>query len=114
LRIYLEKVFTSTGDKEIAQKLLSLFNTDADTDEYVDLDHFADLWLTILIPQLDKLRNDKSRRRKLYTLRDLNYRNVKLTSKNMEWMLEHCQYANTLDEMVAACIIGIEKNNSKI
>lgn len=111
LKVCFEKVFKSTEDKEIAQKLLSLFNTDADTEEYVDLDHFADLWLTILIPKLDKLRNDKIRKRKLYTLRDLSYRNVKLTTKDMEWMLSNCQYTNTLDEMISACIIGIKKES---
>lgn len=113
LRICHEKVFTSTEEKEIAQKLLSLFNTDTDTEEYVDLDHFADLWLTILIPQLDKLRYDKTRRKKLYTLRDLNSRNVKLATKDMEWLLANCQYANTLDEMISACIIGIKKFDSE-
>lgn len=109
LRDYHEKVSKSRDDYEAAQKLLSLFNTDTDIAEYVDLEHFADLWLTILIPELDKLRNDSTRRKKLYTLRDLNYRNVKLTNMEIKWLLENCQYVNTLDKMISACIIGIQK-----
>lgn len=76
---------------------------------HVDLDHFADLWLTILIPELDKLKAAQTRRRKIYTLRDLNVRNVTITTERLDWLLENCQYSSTLDEMVSACIIGISK-----
>lgn len=73
----------------------------------MDLDQFADLWLSILLPELDKLKAEKQRRRKVYTLRNLDHKNVSLSSDHLRWLLENSQYANTLDEMVAACIIGI-------
>lgn len=104
-------VFKSDEDKHNAKKLLALFNSESEEDHYVDLDQFADLWLDILIPELDKLKIQRTRKRKLYTLRDLTYRNVKLNRDHLVWLLENCQYSNTLDEMVSACIIGIIKRN---
>jgi hypothetical protein len=65
--------------------------------------------LDILIPELDKLKAEKLRRRKIYTLRDLSYKNVTLTSEHLDWLLENCQYSNTLDEMISSCIIGLGK-----
>ncbi|MDN3587175.1 SNF2-related protein [Pedobacter aquatilis] len=96
-------------DNQKCDKILKLFDSNGD-DEYVDLDHFADLWLTILIPELDKLRAVPARRRKIYTLRDLNFRNVTITAERLDWLLENCQYSSTLDEMVSACIISIAKS----
>ena len=96
-------------DKQKCDKILKLFDSNGD-DEYVDLDHFANLWLTILIPELDKLRAIPARRRKIYTLRDLNFRNVIITAERLDWLLENCQYSSTLDEMVSACIISIAKS----
>ena len=97
------------ADKQKCEKILKLFDSNGD-DEYVDLDHFADLWFTILIPELDKLRAIPARRRKIYTLRDLNFRTVIITAERLDWLLENCQYSSTLDEMVSACIISIAKS----
>ena len=91
------------------EKVLLLFDSEPDAEEYVDLDHFSDLWLAILIPELDNLKRTVSRKRKIYTLHDLNASNVKLTANQVDWVLENCQYSNTLDEMISACIIGIAK-----
>lgn len=104
---YATNVFKSEDDNQNATKLLALFHPEYDEDNYVDLDQFADLWLGILLPELDKLKAEKQRKRKVYTLRDLDHKNVNLTSEHLTWLLENSQYANTLDEMVAACIIGI-------
>lgn len=112
LNHYSAKVFKSDKDTQNAKRLLNLFNAESDEENYVDLDQFADLWLDILMTELDKLRATKTRRRKIYTLKDLNYRNVKLSIQQVEWLLDNCQYSNTLDEMISACIIGIVKNSS--
>lgn len=108
LKKYHEKIFKSTEDKFKCEKLIALFDTKIDVDEYVDLDHLATLWLTILIPELDKLKSIQMRRRKIYTLKDLDYKNVNITSERLDWLLESCQYSNTLDELVSACIIAIK------
>jgi superfamily II DNA or RNA helicase len=104
---YATNVFKAELDVQKASKILLLFNPVSEDDQYVDLDQFADLWLSILLPELDKLKSEKVRKRKLYTLRDLNHQNVSLNSDHLTWLLESSQYANTLDEMVAACIIGV-------
>jgi len=109
LKHYTANVFKSGKDKLNAERLLALFNPETEDDNYVDLDQFANLWLDILIPELDKLKAEKLRRRKIFTLRDLSYRNVKLNSEHLVLLLENCQYSNTLDEMVSSCIIGLGK-----
>lgn len=109
LKSHRDKVFS--GESKVkAQKIFSLFELNIETDDYVDLDHFADLWLSILVPELDRLKSIKGRRRKIYTLRDLNSKNVSLTNEVLDWILENCRYANTLDEMISSCIIGISKS----
>lgn len=84
LKKYHEKIFISTEDKFKCKKLIALFDTKIDVDEYVDPDHFATLWLTILIPELDKLKSIQMRRRKIYTLKDLDYKNVNITSERLD------------------------------
>lgn len=108
-----KKIFTNTALQK-AVLLVSLFDPDPDTGEFVDFDHFADLWLNILLPRLDALKKNVQRRRKLYTLEDLSIKNVKLEEKQLDWLIENCQYANTLEEMIAACIIGISSAEKDI
>ncbi|MCF0060559.1 hypothetical protein MUK70_15050 [Dyadobacter chenwenxiniae] len=107
LNYYATNIFKSEADNQNAEKILALFHPEYDDENYADLDQFADLWLSILLPELDKLKAEMQRKRKVYTLRDLDHKNVSLTSDHLSWLLENSQYANTLDEMVAACIIGI-------
>jgi len=56
-----------------------------------------------------KLKAAQARRRKIYTLGDLNVHNVTIITERLDWLLEICQYSSTLDEMVSACIIGTSK-----
>lgn len=107
LRQYCDKIFRKAEIKLKAERLIALFRSESDLEEYIDFDHFADLWLSLLVPALDKLKGIQTRRRKIYTLRDLNQKNVKLTEDSLDWLLESCQYSNTLDEMISSCIIGI-------
>lgn len=109
LKHYASKVFKLEEDKLNAERILTLFDAESEDDNYVDLDQFADLWLDILIPELDKLKVQQTRRRKIYTLKDLSYRNVKVNREHLVWLLENCQYSNTLDEIVSACIVGIRR-----
>jgi superfamily II DNA or RNA helicase len=109
LKQRIEKGLFEGAEKQKAEKLLTLFNTDFGPDDFIDLDHFADLWLAILTPALDTLKRTKTWKRKIYTLRDLNVKNTPLTGERLDWILANCQYSNTLDEMISACIIGIVK-----
>lgn len=107
LSYYATNIFKSESDKQNAEKILALFHPEYDDENYAYLDQFADWWLSIVLPELDKLKAEKQRKRKVHTLRGLDHKNVSLTSDHLSWLLENSQYANTLDEMVAACIIGI-------
>ena len=89
--------------------VLDLFNPQLEAEDFIDYDHFAELWLSLLIPVLDKLRNTRKRKRTIITLKDLSTKEVKLTNENLEWLIENCRYAHTLDEIIAACIIGVAK-----
>jgi homoserine trans-succinylase len=113
LKQRIERKLFEGDEKEKAEKLLTFFKTEFDTDDFIDFDHFADLWLTILIPALDTLKRAKTQKRKIYTLRDLNIKNTPLTGERLDWILANCHFANTLDEMISACIIGIDKQYNK-
>ncbi len=95
--------------KTIISKVLELFNPLPEAEDFIDYDHFAELWLSLLIPVLDKLRNTRKRKRTIITLKDLSIKDIKLTNENLEWLIENCRYAHTLDEIIAACIIGVAK-----
>lgn len=36
-------------EKQKVARLVTLFNPETETDDYIDFDHFAELWLNILI-----------------------------------------------------------------
>lgn len=95
--------------KQKVQRLLELFNPETESEDYIDFDHFANLWLSILIPSLDVLKKTRIRKRKIFTLKDLKLANVKINDQRLNWLLTNCQYSNTLDEMISACIIGVRK-----
>jgi len=107
----LKQIFDNTKqdalEKQKIQRLITLFNPDPETEDYIDFDHFAELWLIILIPALDVLKKSRRKKRKIFTLRDLTHRNVTIKNEQIDWLLVNCQYSNTLDEMIAACIIGV-------
>lgn len=95
--------------KTIISMVLELFNPLPEAEDFIDYDHFAELWLSLLVPVLDKLRNTRKRKRTIITLKDLSIKDIKLTNENLEWLIENCRYAHTLDEIIAACIIGVAK-----
>lgn len=65
------------------------------------------LWFFVLMPALDTLKKAQKRKRRIYTLKDLRLKDVKLNEKILNYLVENSQYADTLDEIVASCIIGI-------
>lgn len=113
LEQYIKQLKPGDIHKDKCEELLGLFNLEPDASEYVDFDHFADLWLSILIPALDKLKKKSLRQRKIFTLNDLSGKNVHLTSDDIDSLLINCQYASTLDEIISACIIGISPNDKQ-
>jgi superfamily II DNA or RNA helicase len=98
----------------VIEKLLSLYEVDVETDEWIDYNHFAELWLSILLPALDKRRNERVQKRRIITLSDLKLKDIQLDEKELNRIFENCQYAATLDQLIAACIIGLPSDQKSI
>lgn len=90
-----------------AKSILEFFSAEFNDDNFIDLDHFADLWLAILVPEVDKLKRSAKRKQRVFTLRDVAKKGMALTDVQLDWLISNCRFANTLDEMIAACIIGV-------
>jgi hypothetical protein len=99
----------SENRKKIIADLISLFNSHSNDDSIMDYDKFAEMWLSILQPALDEKRTIQKRKRKIITLQDLTYTDVKLDDKTLLAIYESCQVSTTLDAMIASCIIAIKK-----
>ncbi len=108
LRELAEKMAGSSDKRTtIVEKLLLLFDLDTDASECIDFNHFSELWLSVLLPSLDNLKKAQKRKRRILTLQNLKLKDVPLDEEKLSWLLERAQYSYTLDEIIAACIIGI-------
>ncbi len=96
--------------KRLIDKLVNLFDENVENENMIDFNHFADLWLTILLPALDKKRQNRTpRSRKIFTIKDLRLKDIEITDEKLNWLHENCQYSDTLDELIASCIIAVKK-----
>lgn len=113
LKEYLEKnLQNATNRNETNLKLLSFFKgvqTPDFLENAIDYNHFADLWLEILLPALDKKRESQLKKRKIITMRDLTLRDVQFENATLRKIYDNCQHSNSLDELIASCIIAIKK-----
>jgi hypothetical protein len=105
----MHKIFSATGKKDaepglrkVAMQLLNFFDPIPDVDGWIDYNHFAELWLVILLPALDGVRNERPKRKWTVTLGDLKVHQVNLDIKVLNEMLENCRYASTLDEVIVS------------
>ena len=97
--------------KELIQKILQIFDETFDGENMIDFNHFADLWLTILLPALDEKKSKQIRKRTIITLKDLKLNDILLNDEKLNWLYENCQYSNTLDELIASCIIAVNSSS---
>jgi len=95
--------------KRLIKSVLDIFNIDNSSDYILDFSHFADLWLELLQPILDKKRKAQLRKRKVISLRDIKKEELPLSIETLQWLLNSCQYNNNLDEMIVSCIIAFKK-----
>lgn len=100
--------------KKLIKAVTDIFNIENSSDYILDFNHFADLWLEILQPLLDKKRKAQIRKRKVISLRDIKPKELTLSTETLQWLLESCQYNNNLDEMIVSCIIAINKLNPEV
>lgn len=96
--------------KQLIVNIKKLFNTDhAEDHGIVDYYHFAQQWLDVFQPVLNKKRKLHKKKRFVYSLNDLSDKDVALPDSQLESIFKNCPYTETIDEKVAACIIGIAK-----
>jgi len=107
----LEKYFdkaTELHRKKLIDKLRKLFTTDhSDEHGIVDYYHFAQQWLDIFQPILNKKRKLHVKKRYTYSLNELTYKDVPLSDEQLEKIYKNCPYTETIDGKVVACIIGV-------
>lgn len=96
------------------KEVLSLFNHGS-REVIVDYYRFAEIWLKILKPYLDAKRAGTKNKRKVYNLRNLirEHRNISFSMKDLDDVLENCPYTETIDNRVAACIIGVSPSRTE-
>lgn len=100
--------------KRLIKAVTEIFNIENSSDFILDFNHFADLWLEILQPVLDKKRKAQIRKRKVISLKDIKPKDINLTTDILQWLLDSCQYNNNLDEMIVSCIVAFKKGGSFI
>ena len=98
-----------TESRQLLNDILILFNENNHEESVVDFNHFAELWFEVLLPALDKRRSELKRRSTIITMRDLSLSDLELTIPKLSELYERCQYANSLDEIIASCIIAVRK-----
>lgn len=109
LNSYIEKDTSKSGiRRELLVNIIKLFKSESSDGSIIDYDRFAEMWLAILQPVLDLKRKSQLRKRKIITLRDLTYKDVKLSNATLNSIYEGCQVATALDEMISSCIIAIK------
>lgn len=95
--------------KKLIKSVTEIFNIDNSSDYILDFNHFADLWLQLLQPVLDKKRKARLRVRKVISLRDVKPKDITLSREILQWLLDSSQYNNNLDEMIVSCIVAFKR-----
>lgn len=95
--------------KKLIKAVQQIFDIDNYSDYILDFNHFADLWLEILLPILDKKRKEQLKKRKVISLRDIKPKDVHFKPETLQWLIDSCQYNNNLDEMIVSCIVAFRK-----
>lgn len=108
-----EKIEKGVKDPETRRLLntnFSLFNNSI-KDEITDFYSLSELWLDILQPLLDDKRAKRMNRRRALNLNNLkdNWRRFSLTNKTLQHILDNCHKIESIDNKIAACLIGIAK-----
>lgn len=113
----LDKQTRAEGEEEedvaLINRLLDVFQKGYGEDDMaVDYDRFADMWLELLKPLL-KEKQQKSGRRELITLENLKTKWVirYFEPKQLRKIYDHIPLMDKLENRIAACIIGVKKDD---
>jgi superfamily II DNA or RNA helicase len=104
-----EKKEINRGRIKLINKVKELFDIDAQNEfGVVDYYLFAQEWLDIFQPVINKKRKSNRKKRYVVSLNDLNEKDILLPNEQLEKIYNSCPYTDKMDEKVAACIIGIK------
>lgn len=97
--------------KRLMQENLLLFKTSIKA-EMVDFYSLSEMWLDILQPYINRMRDLPKNRRKALNLNTLRgeWRRINLNDITLQNILNNCPQAETIDGKIAACIIGMSSN----
>ncbi len=109
------KHYENERDREqyMARELLQLFRYT--TEEYVvDNEHFADLWLEVLLPMLQERREERRRSREFISIMDLKTNRLRahFPVEALRYIRENVRFQPPLDAQLAACIVGVTDLNA--
>ena len=96
------------GKRQLLQDNLLLFRESIKS-EVVDFYSLAELWLDVMQPYLNNMRDLPRNRRKALNLNSLKseWKKVELTEEILQYILINCPQAESIDGKIAACIIGV-------
>jgi hypothetical protein len=97
--------------KRLMQENLLLFKTSIKA-EMVDFYSLSEMWLDILQPYINRMRDLPKNRRKALNLNTLRgeWKRINLNDTTLQNILDNCPQAETIDGKIAACIIGVSTN----
>ncbi len=107
---YTERKTISKKLKALVDQNIRLFDISI-SEDIVDYSSLAKLWLEILQPPLDSLRAKRNNRRRALNLNVLreHWKLVKLDDQMLKRILTKCETTSSIDNRIAACIIGVQK-----
>ena len=93
------------------QKVHQLFSPTASEDS-VDLERFAATWLDLLQPRLDERRRKVRSKRQFVSIADLPAHALEayFTKEELDLLLDSAEYTISLEQQIAACIVGVLVN----
>ncbi len=110
----LSQKFSKEKDLKIRRLLednLSLFKNSIKVD-MVDFYSLSEMWLGILQPQINKMKDLPKNRRKALNLNSLKneWKRIHIDEVALQDILDNCTQAETIDSKIAACIIGVSSS----
>lgn len=109
------KKVRSADERRLIKDAQSLLTEDTVDGHIVDYYQLSQLWLDVLQPELDRRRDANTKRSSVISLQDLaSPRNpCPVSTEQLEFILEHCPYTESIDQKIAACIIGTASNEQE-
>jgi superfamily II DNA or RNA helicase len=98
--------------KRLIEENLFLFRTSIRS-EIVDFYSLSEMWLDILQPHINRMRDLPRNRRKALNLNSLKdeWRRISINGHDLQYILANCAQTETIDSKIAACIIGVSSSH---